>query len=63
MLTPPRPTMWEAHRAVPPWAAMAVEVCAAGIADADELAAIAAATFPLACPPSADPGDIAACIT
>jgi len=42
---------------------MAVEVCAAGIADADELAAIAAATFPLACPPSADPGDIAACIT
>ena len=41
---------------------MAVEVCTASIADADELAAIAAATFPLACPPSADPGDIAACI-
>lgn len=41
---------------------MAVEVRAASIADADELAAIAAATFPLACPPSADPADIAACI-
>lgn len=62
MLAPPRPPEWEAHRAVPAWAAMAVEVRAASIADADELAAIAAATFPLACPPSADPGDIAACI-
>ena len=47
---------------MPAWAAMAVEVRAASIADADELAAIAAETFPLACPPSADPADIAACI-
>lgn len=62
MLTPSPPQQWEAHRAVPAWAAMAVEVRTASIADADELAAIAAATFPLACPPSADRGDIAACI-
>ena len=47
---------------MPAWAAMAVEVREASIADTDELAAIAAVTFPLACPPSADPADIAACI-
>jgi ribosomal protein S18 acetylase RimI-like enzyme len=41
---------------------MTVEVRAAGVGDADALAALAAATFPLACPPSADPADIAACI-
>ncbi|MCX6480582.1 MAG: GNAT family N-acetyltransferase, partial [Mycobacterium sp.] len=41
---------------------MAVEVRAAGVGDADALAALAAATLPLACPPSADPADIAACI-
>ncbi|MGI9124250.1 MAG: GNAT family N-acetyltransferase [Mycobacterium sp.] len=39
-----------------------VEVNAATPEDAAELAAVAAATFPLACPPSADPGDIAAFI-
>lgn len=42
---------------------MAVEVTTAALADAGELAALAAATFPLACPPSADPGDIAAFVT
>lgn len=31
--------------------------------DADELADLAARTFPLACPPSVSAGDIAACIT
>lgn len=44
------------------WSVMAVEVGTATDADAGELAALAAATFPLACPPTADPGDIAACI-
>lgn len=41
---------------------MAITVSTAGDADAGELAEVAAATFPLACPPSADAGDIAACI-
>ncbi|MEI7518933.1 MAG: GNAT family N-acetyltransferase, partial [Mycobacteriaceae bacterium] len=31
--------------------------------DSDELAGVAARTFPLACPPSVSAGDIAACIT
>jgi ribosomal protein S18 acetylase RimI-like enzyme len=31
--------------------------------DADQLAEVAARTFPLACPPSVSAGDIAACIT
>nr|WP_286178518.1 GNAT family N-acetyltransferase [Arthrobacter sp. SLBN-53] len=33
---------------------------AATAADVDELAAVAAATFPLACPAESDPGDVAA---
>ena len=37
---------------------MAVQVAVAGAADADELAAVAARTFPLACPPSLTPDDI-----
>jgi ribosomal protein S18 acetylase RimI-like enzyme len=41
---------------------MAISVRVAGPQDAAELAAVAAETFPLACPPTADPGDIAAAI-
>lgn len=39
---------------------MPVTVSPATAADADELARVAAATFPLACPPSAAPADVAA---
>lgn len=42
--------------------ASAVDVAAAGEGDQVELAAVAAATFPLACPPSAAPEDISAFI-
>lgn len=45
--------------AVSAWAVMAVSVTPAGAGDAVELAAVAMATFPLACPESAAPGDIA----
>lgn len=38
---------------------MAVHVTVAAEADLDELADVAARTFPLACPPSAEPADIA----
>ncbi len=41
---------------------MVVQVTTAAEADLAELADVAAATFPLACPPSARPGDIAAFI-
>lgn len=41
---------------------MAISVTPAGGADAAELAAVAAATFPLACPPSAAAEDVAAFI-
>jgi GNAT superfamily N-acetyltransferase len=41
---------------------MSVTVAHAAAGDADELAVLAAATFPLACPPSADPADIEAAI-
>lgn len=40
----------------------AVKIATAGEGDQVELAAVAAATFPLACPPSAAPGDISAFI-
>jgi ribosomal protein S18 acetylase RimI-like enzyme len=43
-------------------AAMAISVTPAADTDAAALAAVAAATFPLACPPSADAGDVAAFI-
>lgn len=39
---------------------MAISVTTAGEGDAAELAAVAAATFPLACPPTVDAKDIAA---
>lgn len=42
--------------------AMAISVRAAGTGDAAELAAVAAQTFPLACPPTADAADIDAAI-
>jgi ribosomal protein S18 acetylase RimI-like enzyme len=42
--------------------AMSITVRRAAEDDAAELAAVAAVTFPLACPPSADPADIAAAI-
>lgn len=38
---------------------MSISVTPAGDADAVALAAVAAETFPLACPPAADPADIA----
>ena len=41
---------------------MAIDVAAAVIADLPELADVAARTFPLACPPSVTPEDIAAFI-
>jgi ribosomal protein S18 acetylase RimI-like enzyme len=41
---------------------MTVQIARAGIADLTELAAVAAATFPLACPPSAPAADVAAFI-
>lgn len=41
---------------------MSITVRAARDGDAAELAAVAAATFPLACPPSVDPADIKAAI-
>lgn len=41
---------------------MAINITAATGADVGELARVAAATFPLACPPSAQPADIAAFI-
>ncbi|MDT5018284.1 MAG: hypothetical protein QOD39_4444 [Mycobacterium sp.] len=41
---------------------MGIEVAAAVAADLPELAEVAARTFPLACPPSASPEDIAAFI-
>jgi ribosomal protein S18 acetylase RimI-like enzyme len=41
---------------------MPVSVTVAATADLDELAEVAAATFPLACPPSSPPEDIAAFI-
>lgn len=41
---------------------MTITVRTARDGDAAEVAAVAAATFPLACPPSADPADIAATI-
>lgn len=41
---------------------MAIAVRTADAADAAELADVAAATFPLACPPTAQPADIAAAI-
>lgn len=41
---------------------MTISVTSAGGRDADELAALAAATFPLACPPSTAAADIAAFI-
>lgn len=41
---------------------MSITVRPAHDSDAAELAAVAAATFPLACPPSADPADIEAAI-
>lgn len=43
-------------------AAMAISVTPAEGADAAELATLAAATFPLACPPTADAQDVAAFI-
>ena len=39
---------------------LTLSVAPAAVADAAELAALAAVTFPLACPPSADPAHIAA---
>lgn len=42
---------------------MEISVTPAAQVDADELAAVAAETFPLACPPDADPADIEAAIT
>jgi len=42
--------------------AMAISVRTAAIPDAAELAAVAATTFPLACPPTADAADVAAAI-
>lgn len=45
---------------VPTWAAMAISVTPAAGSDVAELAAVAAATFPLACPADAAAGDIAA---
>ncbi|QZA19254.1 GNAT family N-acetyltransferase [Mycobacterium malmoense] len=41
---------------------LAVDVVTTGSADPDELAAVAARTFPLACPPSAAPENIASFI-
>jgi ribosomal protein S18 acetylase RimI-like enzyme len=41
---------------------MAISVRAAGPQDATDLAAVAAETFPLACPPTADARDIAAAV-
>jgi GNAT superfamily N-acetyltransferase len=41
---------------------MAITVGPATPADAAALAEVAAATFPLACPPDAEAGDVAACI-
>ncbi|WP_328354648.1 GNAT family N-acetyltransferase [Mycobacterium sp. NBC_00419] len=41
---------------------MTVSITVAADADAEELAAVAAATFPLACPPSSPPRDVAAFI-
>lgn len=41
---------------------MAVQIARAGIADLTELAAVAAVTFPLACPPSSPADDVAAFI-
>ena len=41
---------------------MVISVRAAGPQDATDLAAVAAQTFPLACPPTADPGDVHAAI-
>jgi ribosomal protein S18 acetylase RimI-like enzyme len=41
---------------------LAVEVAAAGEADLAELASVAARTFPLACPPSTSPQNVAAFI-
>lgn len=41
---------------------MGAQISTAIGADADELAALAASTFPLACPPSVDPHDVAAFI-
>jgi ribosomal protein S18 acetylase RimI-like enzyme len=42
---------------------MSLDVRTAVVSDADQLAEVAARTFPLACPPSVGTGDIAACIT
>jgi GNAT superfamily N-acetyltransferase len=42
---------------------MSAHVRPAAETDADQLAEVAAQTFPLACPPSVSAGDIAACIT
>ena len=44
---------------MPPWAPMGLLITAAGAEMAAELADVAAATFPLACPASATPHDIA----
>ncbi len=41
---------------------MPVSVTLAGASDLDELAEVAAATFPLACPPTSPPDDVAAFI-
>lgn len=41
---------------------LTVRTATTGSVDADELAAVAARTFPLACPPSAAPGNIASFI-
>lgn len=46
------------HGPANPAAGRAPEIAATG--SAHELAAVAAATFPLACPPSVDPADVAA---
>lgn len=42
---------------------MGVEITVAALPDAAELASVAAATFPLACPPTAAPDDITAFVT
>lgn len=49
-----------ASDAVPIWLVMPITVTPARSGDADALAALAAITFPLACPPSADAADIEA---
>lgn len=41
---------------------MPITITRASDGDADELAVVAAVTFPLACPPSADPADIDAAV-